>query len=335
MIYVIGGGGVLGQRVVRELEAAPQPGVSIVAASKRSRACRVDVRHPQEFVQRLEKGDVVIDAVGPYRHDPTALVRGCLAAQAHYIDLSHDPHFNLKVRSACAQLTPRSCVITGCSTIPGMADALMPLLARPGVRVIRRHVLLSMGTRYPISRSMLYGLLRPLGRREGAVTWGKELAMRELGDGRLKRYTSAPAAWPLRETRLWLGFDHGIYVYGLRAMSALVRLCSDKVLWALCALSWPLVCLLRMLGTQRSSLRLELTDENSSVRALEVRAHADGLSIAALPAAWAAQALVSMDPEEQASGDMAFADLMSAKALAGHLQQRGHVVQVRREVTYS
>jgi hypothetical protein len=268
------------------------------------------------------------------------LLEVCISRQAHYIDLCESPNRQARVRQ-WVELQPnkpiKSCVLTGCSTIPALADALMPLLERPGVRVLQWHVFLSMGTRHPLSASLLYGLLRPLGRSRGDLQWWRESITRELGDGRWRRYGSYPASWPLERVRFWAGFDHGFYWYLLRVAAGLTTYMPDQLLWRLCQLGRPFASLLRLIGTERGSLRLELEDENSSIRALEVRASERGLSIPVLPALWAIRALLdehSASAPEARVGVLELSDLISAKEVAANLQARGHTVQVRREVTF-
>ncbi len=339
-VYVLGARGLLGKRLVALLREIPELRERVIPVGRKKGAIKVDVRAPGTLAPHLTPGDIVVDLVGPYRHDPSPLLEVCVSRQAHYIDLCESPHRQARVRQ-WVELQPKqpvkSCVLTGCSTIPALANALMPLLERPGVRVLQWHVFLSMGTRHPVSASLLYGLLRPLGRSRGGLQWWRESITRELGDGRWRRYGSYPASWPLERVRFWAGFDRAFYWYLLRVAAGLTAFMPDQLLWRLCQLGRPFASLFRLLGTERGSLRLELEDENSSIRALEVRASEHGLTIPVLPALWAIRALLerSMDSSrEEPVGVLELSDLVSAKEAAANLQARGHVVQVRREVTF-
>lgn len=333
-VIIIGGRGLQGRHVASLLEEALGGPERIVIAGRRG-PVRLDVNDPGTLEMELRAGDVVIDAAAPYRHDPRPLVRICVNAHAHYIDLSQDPYFQAKVKEfvhALGEHPFKSAIMTGCSTVPGMVDALMPLLARPGVRSISQSIMLSMGTRNKLSSAMLYSLLRPLGRRYNGGRWWHETLVRKLGDGRWRRYGGFPAKWPLSQIQLWSGFDRRAYWYLLRLFAVILPLIPDQVLWRLCQVSRPFVSILRLFGTHRSSLRIEIIDEYYKVRAMEVRADQGNLMIPSMPAAWAAKHLLYHHGTDEAKvGMMTLRDVMTAKDIAGELQEHGHVVQVRRE----
>ncbi len=313
----------MGRRIVQVLE---QGGVEAQVAGRRG-PILANVHAPAPFLETLTSGDVVIDAVGPYLHDPRLLVQGCLERGAHYIDLSESPEFQASVRAALQDWsgTPRSAIATGCSTIPAMADALMSLIERPGDDIARRVVWLSMGTRNPVSAALMYSLLRPLGRRHRHGRWWRELRTCRLGDGRTPKNGSYPAPWPRERQELWSGFDRSIYAWLLWFASFSLPLCPDRLLWWGCILTRPLVSMARWVGTRRGNLRLELHSTRGEVRALEVRAQRDGLMIPACPAAWAAQALLQ---RVDIAGEVQLSALLSGKEIAARLQAMVYVVKV-------
>ena len=123
---IVGAGGTLGARIVRLLESSA-PGVRVIPASRRGPATlgpearRVDIHDTGTYAGALEGVGAVVNAVGPYRYDPTPLVRLCVEHGVHYVDLAEGPHFLEQVRLASAEAEAAGvAVVSGCSTVPGL-----------------------------------------------------------------------------------------------------------------------------------------------------------------------------------------------------------------------
>lgn len=324
----------MGRRVAALLRDAV--GVERVRVASRRGEVRVDVRRPETLDALLGEGDVLIDAVGPYRHDPAPLVERCLAAGAHYVDLSESPEFSQAVRDAAARWPGevRSAILTGCSTIPALVEGILPLMGDTSPDVARVDVLLSMGSRNPASAGLLYSLMRPLGQPapEQERWWGRATT-RVLIDGRQRRYGNFPSAWSARQltergeqidAHFWSGFDRQLLWACLWLASWFLPLIPDLALFILCRLAVPLTWLWRPLGTRRGSLVIERTViEGWRTQSLEIHAARRGLMIPAMPAAWAAARLLE---GAEVSGVSHLGQLMSAKEMVGALQGAGYEV---------
>jgi hypothetical protein len=161
----------------------------------------------------------------------------------------------------------------------------------------RADVLLSMGTRHPPSRGLVYSLLRPLGRplpsEPGTRAFGT-LTARTLTTGVRRRYGRFPCSdlglgCP---ARFWSGFDRALLVWALRLAARVLPLVSDRALTRLCGpLAW-LGGLARFFGSEPGSLRLERHSQRGLVGVMEIHAPTRGLDVPALPAVWAASRLV-------------------------------------------
>ena len=168
-LLVLGASGEMGRRVVR-LARRLLPGVRVVETSRHADPGdpdqrRVDLHDHDSLPRALAGVDAVINAVGPYDYDPTPLVTACTGAGCHYIDLAETAGFidaverAARVRRAGGR---RACVVSGCSTIPGLVRVLARRWAdRDDVARVR--ILLSMGSGNPVTPALLFSLLRPLG----------------------------------------------------------------------------------------------------------------------------------------------------------------------------
>ena len=134
-----------------------------------------------------------MNVVGPYGWDPEALLEACVGAGCHYVDLAEDPGFLAAVGRAAERHAAAGAgvaVVAGASTVPGLVD----LLARHVSGSDTSHVgaWLSMGSRNPVSRGLLTGLLRP---RAARVRKGPLVRGGEHADDR--RTAAALCALPL------------------------------------------------------------------------------------------------------------------------------------------
>lgn len=327
-MLVLGATGQMGARLMRLLGEELKP-EQLCGASrsgpKREGHLRLDILHPPA-PELIQATDVIIDAVGPYRHDPTPWLQRCAQVGAHWIDLSEAPKTHAQVRQMSAQFTASS-ALTGCSTVPAMAALLLkPLLQAATSELARVEVLLSMGSDNPASTGLIYSLLRPLGRPLAAQPGGgyawHERTTRRLMTGHKRSY----GAYPCPEldlglpVRFWSGFDRGLLWYPLRVAAMLTPHLKDETLMRLSALAAKLVPLWRPLGTRRGSLRLECLDERGALhKGVELHARSAGLEIPALPAVWASVALLGTTRAARSLDE-----LISEEAATADLTRRGY-----------
>ncbi|MCA9536806.1 MAG: hypothetical protein H6726_25425 [Sandaracinaceae bacterium] len=327
-VLVLGASGELGARVVRLLGTlAPQ--VPCVRASRRGRegCLALDVTQPPP-AGLLGAGDVVIDVVGPYEHDPSAWVRACGAAQAHFVDLSERPEFIERVARA-GEDSPCA-VLSGCSTVPALAASLLRDMADgapDGDDTERVEVLLSMGSRHRPSRGLVYSLLRPLGRalpEDPKARAFRGLTTRTLTSGVRRRYGRFPCpdlglGCPVR---FWSGFDRGALVWALSAVSWVTPWVPSWLLLRVAAPLSRVAAVASLVGGEAGSLRLERHRRDGAPDVLEIHAARDGLDVPALPAVWAAMRLVGQTTSRARRLD----EVIDAPAQRAALEQSGYVV---------
>jgi Saccharopine dehydrogenase NADP binding domain len=330
-VLVLGAGGALGRRCARLL-AAGLPGARVIPASRRGAAAlgtgarTLDVRDAGSLAAGLGGVDLVVNAVGPYRYDPAPLVRACVAARVHALDLAEDVAY----RSALAAEAERAgaaaagvAFVSGCSTAPGLVELLAQGFA--GVdRLAAVDAWLSLGTRNPVSAGLLVGLLRPLGRpAPDAGRWFESRVRHEV-DGRRLAFGRYPSGLPGERLRLegrelplrfHAGFDRAWLVRALCAAAPRLAALSDDALARLARVALPAAQLARPCGGARGALLLEARDADGRVAAeVEVVALREGLDVPAAPVLWAARAL-ARGPR---AGVLRLADLVTrSEALAG------------------
>lgn len=163
---VIGGTGVMGQKIVHLLQTFAPDARVIVGAHRRTPPVSLEARpwdhdRPLAFHAALHGVDVLVDAAGPFRRDPTPAIRACIQAGVHYVDIAEPVPWLDRAREAASGAS--SAVIPGASTVPGLVEILVADRHRRGeLGRVGAHLLMASGQ--PPGRGMLIGLLEPLGR---------------------------------------------------------------------------------------------------------------------------------------------------------------------------
>jgi uncharacterized protein YbjT (DUF2867 family) len=307
---VVGATGELGRRVCRLLGRLG-PGVRLIGANRSGRRApdlpvrRVDVRDERSLAPALEGVALVVNAVGPYVYDPGPLVRACVAARAHYVDLAEDLDWLAAVAEAASLSGAAAAgvaVIPGCSTVPGFVALLASRWAERA-DVASVSAWLSMGSANPPSRGLLAGLLTPLGRpAAGGGRWFTKLARAEISDGRRLSFGAWPAPFPPDGMRLgtrrvplrfYAGFDRSWVTAALRIAAPLVGRLPERWIPTLAALALPVVRAATWVGTPLGVLLVRAEDRAGvELDRVEVHASANGLDVPAAPVAWVMQRLL-------------------------------------------
>ena len=342
-VLVVGATGELGQRVCRLLHRWA-PGVRVLGANRSGRGHpdfpvhRVDVRDERSLAPALRDVALVVNAAGPYLYDPAPLVRACVAARAHLVDLADDLAWFRAVADAASRAGAASAgvaVIPGCSTVPGR----VALLARRWVAradVISLSAWLSLGSANPPSRGLLTALLAPLGRHApDGSRWFTRVEATTTSDGRRLSFGSWPAPIPEAGLRLggrrvplrfFVGFDRRALTLALRLAAPLLAGVPPRQLPRLAAVALPFARALRALGTQRGALLLCAHDRTGAERdRVEVFALVNGLDIPAAPVVWVVQCLLAGGA--LGGGLLGLEDVVAPGAAIGWLRQAGYEVR--------
>ena len=308
----------MGRRVVCLLNQT-LPGVEILTAGRGSANDRLlDVKAPNPAA--FEGVAVLINAVGPFDYDQEQIVSACHAAGTHYVDIAETTEFVKRASRPHESLA----AVSGASSVPGLVQVLAQHWAESPPARVRAQ--LSIGTNNPASATLLYSMLRPIG-RDGCFrrSW-----LREHVGTRPRRYGVYPGGFgdSLRvggrdvPAEFGFGFDRRSYTRLLLIFAPMIGLLPRPLLrfeawWA--ALVSPL---LGPFGTKVGILSLDALDESGAVTgSVEVRAREHGLDVPAWPAVWATEALLkSTQPARRLS------DLLTPMATAEKLRAAGYEV---------
>ncbi len=342
-VLVVGATGELGQRVCRLLRRWV-PSVRVVGANRSARGHpdfpvrRVDVGDERSLAPALRDVALVVNAVGPYLYEPAPLVRACVRARVHLVDLSDDLAWQGAVAEASSRTGAASAgvaVIPGCSTVPGLVVLLAQRwAAREGVASLSAW--LSLGSANPPSRGLMAALLAPLGRRMPAG--GRcftRLSNAELSDGRRLSFGEWPAPVPQAGLRLgarrvslhfYAGFDRRWLTRALRLAAPLLAGVPRRFVPALAAAALPLARALRPFGTREGALLLRAHDRaDAECDRVEVFARANGLDIPAAPVIWVVQSLLAGGLRQ--GGLLGLEDVVEPAAALAWLREAGYEVR--------
>jgi hypothetical protein len=338
-ILIAGATGVMGRRLVA-LGRRLLPHVEVLGGSRRGRegARALDVRDAASVRSAVAGVGVVINAVGPFEYDPEPLLAGCVGAGCHYVDLAETPAFIAAVQHAARDVHAARagvCVLSGCSTVPGLVQVLAQRWAgREDVRRVR--VLLSMGSANPVSATLLYSLLRPLGTRApNGSRYFSRLVRKDFCGTSSRLYGLYPSAFDRDGLRLGrrtvpatfhAGMDRSAYALVLWLAAKALPWLPDGYLWALCRGVQPVMPPVRRLGGTLGILALEAYAEGDRLlETVEVRAHREGLNVPALPAVWAARRLLE-PAADVPRGPLGLDQLFTPQQAATWLAEEGYEV---------
>lgn len=340
-VVVLGATGEMGERVCTLLRRWA-PAVQVIGANRSGRGHRdfpvrrVDLADEAGLRALLSGADLVVNAVGPYRYDPAALLRACIDARCHYTDLAEDLRFLARVERLARARDAASagvCVLPGCSTVPGLVQLLASAYAdRAGVA--RIDAWLSLGSRNPVSRGLLIGLLTPLGRKgpDGRRAFTRTRTF-ETSDGRRLRFGSYPAPFPAKGLRLGaarvpvsfqVGFDRAWLTRGLALAAPVLGRLPGGALAAVAGLARPVARAVAPLGSLRGVLVVRAEDGGGrELGRIELQALRGGLDIPAAPPVWVAQRL-AREGGLPAAGVVGLDRVVSLAAAAAWLREAGY-----------
>lgn len=314
-LVVLGGTGVVGRRIARLAETR---GIAerVVRVSRSGGdddgSRRADLRDLASIRAAIAGASVVVNAIGPFTYDPTSLVAACAESGAHYVDIAEVESFRAAVAAQARREVEAGrdfTAVSGASTLPGLVELLARHLARDTPAVCVR-AYLAVGTRNPVSITLLASMLDPLGRplpEEGnraprAFASLTRKTHESLGSRLYGRYPSGTLGaevGPLEggqsrtlPVEQYFGCDRAVGSLALRGAARVLGHLPPSATRLVAGAARALTPLARVFGTSIGTLLVEVVDEGGiALRSIELRALRDGLDVPALPAVWAAAAL--------------------------------------------
>jgi len=345
-ILVLGANGTLGVRITALLEQQI-PDVTLITAS-RSLSTRhqhehrsVDIAEPSTYNKAFCGVHYIIHAAGPFSHDPTPLVTYCLDHKIHYLDISEDPVFlNQIFKITTHYPNPQSCILPGCSTVPGLVAVLSQRFQQQDTieKIKDVQVFLNMGSKNPVSFGLIFSLLRPLGTTmsNGQICFSKLHRLRH--NQKTTRYYG-PYPAPFSEgiaigtqcvpLHFHVGFDRRTINYILSVLSPFLAKLSDLNLQRLCHIALAVSPITRLFGTPEGRLRVQAVNkEQKIIEYIEVIADKDGLNIPASQVIWAIKKLMSQNTPDIKPGYLTLPTLITADEAISHLRQQAYTVAI-------
>jgi len=307
-VGILGATGELGGRVAR-LVRRWVPGAQVIGANRSGRGHpdfavqAVDVADERALASFAERVDLLVNAVGPYAHDPGPVVRACVAGGCHYADLAESPPYIDAARRSARAVGARSkgvAVCPGCSTVPGLAQLIAGSWSACD-DVASAEAFLAMASKSPATKALMTALALPLGRRGPEGRWYTSLHRVGTSDGRRFLGGNYPAAFPASGIRIGarrvpfrfrIGFDRAAIARALRAVAPVLGRMPAAWVPGVAAAMVPVARLAARFGTPRGVMILCARDAaGSEVARVEVTAPTGGLDVPAAPALWLVQRL--------------------------------------------
>lgn len=355
-VAVLGGYGVFGRRIAASLARHPElelivAGRDAAAATKvaelwaRARPFGMDATDPDDIARLFaERPSVVIDTIGPFQSRNLDLVRRCIEAGIHYVDIADSRAWVAAIGELDAQARAAGVlVIAGASTVPALSTAIVDELAPDPAAVLEIDAGITPGHRAPRGLATVRAILSYCGRPIPSMGGSK----REFGWGGLERHdypapvgrrwlsnvdTPERALWPLRYPNLRrasvkAGLELGWMHLALSAWSRGVRAHL---------LPGPAACARQALrladgfdrfGTEAGAMHVRVLVQDGAQAtarlATIIAERADGPQIPSSPSAVVAKRLLGLPgyrPLPVTSGAMPCIGLLSLDEILGELE---------------
>jgi hypothetical protein len=307
-VAILGVTGEMGSRVARLL-GRWIPNAQVIGANRSGRGhsdfpVRVVEVDDEAALSDLARGaDLLVNCVGPYDHDPVAIVKACVQNQCHYADLAEIPEFVARVRNVAKVFDARKrgvAVVPGCSTVPGLTQ-LLATHWRDRADVFSVDAFLAMASKSPGSRALLTGLVQPLGRSGPEGRWYIRTEKVETSAGRRIRGGRYPTAFPDAGIRIGqrrvpfnfhIGFDRAWISRVLAFFAPVIGWLPRSWVPGVARMMVPIARLAALVGTPNGVLVQIARDiDGAELARIEVLARSNGLDVPAAPALWLAHRL--------------------------------------------
>lgn len=352
-VTVFGGYGVFGAHVSRALAAAGVPvriaGRDAEQASRYAHALgpahsgiAADVRDPASCTRALDGARVAVCCAGPFGSLPLVLPEACLATGVCYVDIADDRGWSARMRGLGDRFRERGLTAAvGCSSLPGISGALAGLISEHMAaerlsNVARARVTLFIGNRNPKGEAAVDSAASQLGRRfaapQGPLTGlrGREVVdlpppfgPRSVLDFESPELDLFPALFGARSVRVKVGFESRLATGSMAALSWM----GPRLGAAAARAVAPLARLLSRSGHSGGVVKVELWSADGTHSTASLSSAEDGQRMAALPAAFVAQALWD-NPGSIVGGTVTAWEALGARGLLDRLTAAGYALGI-------
>jgi saccharopine dehydrogenase-like NADP-dependent oxidoreductase len=348
-VTVFGGYGVFGSHVSRALATAGVPvriaGRDAELAARFARALgsghegvAADLRDPASCARALDGARVAVCCAGPFASLPLVLPEACLATSACYVDIADDRGWSARMRGLGDRFRERGLTAAvGCSSLPGISGALAVLAAERLTAVERARVTLFIGNRNPKGEAAVLSAASQLGRSFAApqgsliglrglevVDLPSPFGRRSVLDFESPELDLFPAIFSgIRSVRIKVGFESRLATGSMAALSWL----GPRLGTASARLIAPVARLLSRSGHSGGAVKVELWSPDGTLSTASLGGAEDGQRMAALPAAFVAQALWEKS-DSVAGGTVTAWQALGARGLLDRLTAAGYELRI-------
>lgn len=314
-VVVFGGGGFFGAAIVARLLADGVAPVAIVArhpvpAPAGVAVLRGDAEDGSDVRRILRRGDIVVDAVGPYHARTAALLEAAVAAGADYLDLNDSPAFAARVLAVHARAAAAGVrIFSSCCSISTLPATMVRHFGIDEPRRItmylapETHVVVRPGTAATLIAVLHRQVRLPHNGQIAAVpgwgVWRRGSLPASRGTGRYYLFDSAdvvhlPRAFPSLRT---LGFyvNSGVPLLD-RALLNLRRLDERGLPFRLLThrrLQRAVLPLIRQIGRRGGAIGGEIVAEDGRVARFAVSAEERGYLVPVAPPVLVVERLIA------------------------------------------
>lgn len=345
-IVVLGGYGVFGSHVARELAAG---GFNITIAGRDGdradrfarklgpthRGISADVNRAADVRNALQGTTVAVHSAGPFCAHQTSVLEACLDASCHYVDLADDRGYCQRVREFGSRYAAKELVaVYGCSSLPGISGALaVRANASRSDTPYRARVTLFIGNNnvkgLAAVASLVNGLGRPIAAPQGEVRGFRDREVVPLplpfGERAVFNFSSPdydlmPELIGVRSVSVKVGFELRLATYAFAAMARLPISFGRRTAKLL---DWS-GGLVSGFGTSGGAVMTELFYADGTINRATAFAGSYGQRMAALPAVFVAQWLAQ--GQSNRSGVATAYDLLGPENLLNDLAAAGYEI---------
>jgi len=308
---------------------------AVLGLGKGHRFVQADLTDPRSCRQALDGQSVAAVCAGPFSVVGAALLEACLEKGCHYVDIADDREYVRRVMTLNPRFSARRCTaVFGCSSLPGLSGALaLHVRRRCSDPPQRARVTLFIGNDNPKGTAAIRSAVGVVGRtvktpqgvlkgfREGErVPLPAPFGPRRAFTFDAPDYDLLPVLLGVHSVSVKVAFESRLATGAFAFLAALGLRYGEGTS---SALAW--IGRGTRGGSSGGAVMAELWWPDGGEGRACLLATRDGQRMAALPCAWAVEALLNGNG---APGVLAAYELLEPRVLLGRLAEAGYPVVV-------
>lgn len=353
LVTILGGTGVFGSRIARNLARSTQASIRIVgrdmelgtrvAQEVNGEFRRADLENTASLARALEDSFIVIHAAGPFQGRDYRVAHACIDCGAHYLDLADARDFVAGISQLDEAARRRGVLVcSGASSVPAVTHAMISAVQPAFSSIDAIDIALSPGNQNPRGASTIGAILSYLGRPIRVWDHGHWTTKRGWGHAHRRVFPSPverrrvhtcdvpdlelfPTAFAARSVHFYAGVELDVINYTLSGIAMVRRLLSLDQLDRLAPKFLRGSLMLFRFGSKNGALAAWIRGWNHDGQPIERRigivTEDDGPATPCSPASLLAQRMLRDGPPDEGADPCM--GLVSLPDLAEHLSQFG------------